>query len=132
MKRAWPVLSSIFDMLMVLAARAVCWLRLVSVIMNPSPSSDRPRLVNSFSERGRQAAQMIVSKNISASVGALTTRLLSSRTWSGDIPEKTLWEGNSGRSAAVNSRRTTLTITTIEDNGLGVERDCIPLEQNRD
>ena len=80
-------------LLISLAARAVCWLRLVSIIKNPPPSSDKIHLVDTFSETGRQRAQTIVSESIASTVATLTKRLLSSRTWTGDIPEKLLWEG---------------------------------------
>ena len=80
-------------LLMSLAARAACWLRLVSIIKNPPPSSDKIYLVDTFSETGRQRAQTIVSESIASIVATLTKRLLSSRTWTGDIPEKLLWEG---------------------------------------
>lgn len=86
------------------AARTICWLRLVSVIRNSSPSSDKLRLVNSFSETGRLKAQNIVAKNIASSTGALATRLLSSRIWTGDILEKALWEGNPSQSPVLNCR----------------------------
>lgn len=78
---------------LILVARIVCWLRLVSIILNPPPSAEKLELVHSFAESARTKAQNYISEHIASLTGSLAKRLLSSRRWTDKVPEQSLWEG---------------------------------------
>jgi hypothetical protein len=78
---------------LILAAQVICWLRLVSVIHNPPPSSDKLYLLDSFAISARKKAQNSIAAHIALITTTLAKQLLSSRSWTGSIPEKCLWEG---------------------------------------
>jgi len=76
-----------------LAARLICWLRLISIIQNPPISGGKADLMDTFAKEGRLTAQSHLSKAIASQVEVLTKQLLDSRSWTEPLPEQKLWEG---------------------------------------
>jgi hypothetical protein len=79
--------------MLILAARIVCWLRLLSIILNPPTTTDMLELFNSFARKARANAQDFIAQHIASKTASLAKQLLSSRSWIGKIPEQSLWEG---------------------------------------
>ena len=79
--------------LLKIVAQIVCWLRLVSVILNPPQSTNKLSFVESFAKDARLKANDYLSKAIASKTGSLTKQLLSSRPWKENLPERHLWEG---------------------------------------
>jgi hypothetical protein len=76
--------------LLISAVQGICWLRLISIILNPHPS--KLTLVKSFAENSRIKAQQYLSQNIADVVSSIAKHHLLTRSWD-SIPEKSLWEG---------------------------------------
>ena len=87
---------------LIVAARVVCWLRLISIIRNPPSSTDKVYLVDSFAAEAQTKAQNYMSNYIATKTGSLAKRLLSCRSWTGNVLEQSLWEGIPTNSLAEN------------------------------
>jgi len=81
------------DSLLIVAAKVICWLRLISIILNPPASADKLDLDTSFAANARTIAQEHLSKSIASKVASLAKQLLSLRQWTEKVPEQNLWEG---------------------------------------
>ena len=78
---------------LIIAAQVVCWFRLISIIRNPPSSIDKAYLVDSFAAEAQTKAQNYMSRDIATKIASLAKQLLSSRSWTGNVPEQSLWEG---------------------------------------
>jgi hypothetical protein len=76
-----------------IVARVVCWLRLISIVQNPPSSTDKVYLIDSFAAESQSHAQKYISNYIATKTATLAKQLLSSRSWTGNVPEQNLWEG---------------------------------------
>jgi hypothetical protein len=79
--------------MLILDARVVCWLRMLSIILNPPSAIKKLEFFDSFAKKGRLKAQDFISQYIASKTASLAKQLLSSRSWAGNIPEQSLWEG---------------------------------------
>ena len=78
---------------LIIVARVVCWLRLISILQNPPSSTDKVYLIDSFAAEARNDAQNYISNYIATNTASLAKQRLSSRSWTGNVPEQSLWEG---------------------------------------
>ena len=74
-------------------AKVVCWLRLVSIILNHPRSAEKFNPVSSFGGNAQTNAEAYLSERIAAKVASLGRQLVSSRQWTEKLPERNLWEG---------------------------------------
>jgi hypothetical protein len=75
-------------------AKIICWFRLVSVILNPPPSTNKFSFIADFARESRLQANSYLSEKIASKCASLAKDLLASRPWKGSFPEQQLWEGN--------------------------------------
>jgi hypothetical protein len=74
-------------------AQVVCWLRLISIILNPPPSTEKFGIISSFAGKALMTAHGFLSKSVASKTASLVNQLLSTRQWTKEIPEQNLWEG---------------------------------------